>query len=899
MRLWRTFFGRKKGRESEKGHERSTSEDVEEAAIRPKKWSYGVLNPKDTVEVPGSVRLLSNVEKRNEPLGLRLAPARRSSSSFPSPYPPSYRAESPSSARKASRRRSSHGSVNPDLKKTPDGKFVLDPQPDDSHNDPLNWPLWRRNAALLSLGYYCMLGGGTTPLLAAGFNNVASTYDVTVPQVALTTGLYMMGMGVGCVIMSPTAILWGKRPVYLATAIMFIASSVWCALSPNYISLLIARIFQGIAVSPVECLPSATIAEIFFLHERAYRIGIYTLLLLGGKNLVPLVSAVIINTLGWRWVFWVLAMAVGLGFALLFLFVGESFWDRTPVPKATHFHFADISEAIRKLSRKFSHIPPEQGLDGSADREKRPSLSRPGSRRTNTGGRVSFAQQETIQEIPASSREPWPSSAEETPHLSQDLSSGRTRDTRPSSHSSDGSGRFLSGDLTSSRFSAWKSPLDWDASEGTPDYNATVPDLRNLNSPWYEAKAEGGDYFAIQAQPHEAPPTVTSSAFHAPALPPPQISLTIPSPPTPSPVLKLPEKRRAGTEKHVTMSPEAVKLSEAHDNPEIADNLSPLAKGLSERRKTPAKHVIMPSDTRESVESDLEEVKASVPVSGQQSGLVSFEDTPEGHDPNRSAKSKYTDHYRTAPPKTYLQTLNVWSGRLTHDKWHLVAFRPFVLCLYPAILWSSVVYSLSIGWLIIMSESMSTIYKNPDRYNFTSLQTGLVYLSPFIGGILGTAVAGKVSDSMVRFMARRNDGIYEPEFRLVMGIPIAIATTIGLMGFGWSVEERDNWIVPTIFFGIISFGCSLGSTTSITFALDSYRQYSGEALVTLNFSKNIFHGLVFSLFFPHWLEADGSKKVFIVLGAIQMGALLFTIPIFFYGKRARMWTVKRNLMEKF
>lgn len=115
---------------------------------------------------------------------------------------------------------------------------------------------------------------------------------------------YMMGLGVGSVIVSPTAILWGKRPVYLVSAIIFIATSIWCATSPSYNSLLVARIFQGISVSPVECLPSATIAEIFFLHERAYRIGIYTLLLLGGKNLVPLVSAAIIQSLSWRWVFW-------------------------------------------------------------------------------------------------------------------------------------------------------------------------------------------------------------------------------------------------------------------------------------------------------------------------------------------------------------------------------------------------------------------------------------------------------------------------------------------------------------------------------------------------------------------------------------------------------------------
>lgn len=68
-------------------------------------------------------------------------------------------------------------------------------------------------------------------------------------------------------------------------------------------SLVVARIVQGASVSPVECLPSATIAEIFFLHERAYRLGVYTLLLLGGKNLIPLVSAAVVQSLGWRWVF--------------------------------------------------------------------------------------------------------------------------------------------------------------------------------------------------------------------------------------------------------------------------------------------------------------------------------------------------------------------------------------------------------------------------------------------------------------------------------------------------------------------------------------------------------------------------------------------------------------------
>lgn len=62
---------------------------------------------------------------------------------------------------------------------------------------------------------------------------------------------------------------------------------------------------------------------------------------------------------------------------------------------------------------------------------------------------------------------------------------------------------------------------------------------------------------------------------------------------------------------------------------------------------------------------------------------------------------------------------------------------------------------------------------------------------------------------------------------------------------------------------------------------------------------DIFHGLVFSLFFNRWLDADGSKSVFVAIGGIQLACLLTTVPMYICGKRCRMWTVRKNLMEKF
>ncbi|POS84207.1 hypothetical protein EPUL_005740 [Erysiphe pulchra] len=646
------------------------NEKLQSEKVR-KKWRMGILNDPVSDDVPGTILLLT---ENHEWLD-----------------------------------KSSQNAEQYEKKKTPDGKIVLDPQPEDCSNDPLNWKMWRKDAALLSVGLYCMVGGGMTPILAAGFSDVASTFGVSVSRVSLTTGLFMLGLGFGSVVVSPTAILYGKRPIYLLSSIVFALASVWCAKSSSFTSLILGRILQGISVSPVECLPSATISEIYFLHERAYRIGIYSLLLLSGKNLVPLVSAVIIQNLSWRWVFWFTTMSVAFCGLLLFFFVPETFWDRSD--SGNYSNFYKSSNALFEKDRSQSIAV---DMNNSYPLENESSI---------------VEQSSTTSNIPSNSISKEEDELMETNYRCNHLS------------------------------------------------------LPPLDSIWVEKNASS----------------------------------------------KIKE------EKNVKIFPESDRLS----------------------------------NTEETQKEDLREA------------------------------SSYMEQRRSSPNLSFVELLKPLNGRLTYSSWLKVAIRPFILFAYPAVLWSSIVYSCSIGWLIVISEGMTQLFRSKATYNFSALSAGLLYISPFIGAILGTAMAGKLSDLIVRFMAKRNSNIFEPEFRLVMALPTVITTVIGLMGLGWSVQIGDRWIIPALFFGVVSFGCSLGAATAITFCVDSYRLFAGEALVTLNFSKNVFHGLVFSLFFTEWMNDDGPKTVFIWLGVIQLIVMGFTIPMYIFGKRARMWTLRMNLMKKF
>ena len=53
------------------------------------------------------------------------------------------------------------------------------------------------------------------------------------------------------------------------------------------------------------------------------------MLLIGGKTLVPFVSAAVIQRLGWHWVFIIVGIIVAVMFVLTFFCVPETFWDRT------------------------------------------------------------------------------------------------------------------------------------------------------------------------------------------------------------------------------------------------------------------------------------------------------------------------------------------------------------------------------------------------------------------------------------------------------------------------------------------------------------------------------------------------------------------------------------------
>lgn len=93
------------------------------------------------------------------------------------------------------------------------------------------------------------------------------------------------------------------------------------------------------------------------------------------------------------------------------------------------------------------------------------------------------------------------------------------------------------------------------------------------------------------------------------------------------------------------------------------------------------------------------------------------------------------------------------------------------------------------------------------------VQTGYAYTGAFIGSLLGFVIAGVLSDWSAKYMTRKNGGIYEPEFRLVLVIPQLVFGSIGLFGFGVTASRLIDyhWSIPVAFFGFQVGGMVIGA----------------------------------------------------------------------------------------
>jgi len=231
----------------------------------------------------------------------------------------------------------------------------------------------------------------------------------------------------------------------------------------------------------------------------------------------------------------------------------------------------------------------------------------------------------------------------------------------------------------------------------------------------------------------------------------------------------------------------------------------------------------------------------------------------------------------SAPPILSRANLRIFNGRFADENFLQLLARPFPLFFHPGILWSCLIQATMIGWTVLIGIVLAAIMLGPPLF-FNEVQTGYMYTGAFVGALIGFAIAGLLADPSARWTTKRNHGVYEPEFRLLLVIPQLILGCGGLFGFGITAANttRYGWFWPDFFFGMEVAGMVLGAVASALYIVDAHRDLSVEAFTCALVFKNVFSfGLTWSGF--GWLNRGGIKVVFMAVGGVQVGVCCLTI----------------------
>jgi len=185
----------------------------------------------------------------------------------------------------------------------------------DGPNDPANPMNWGRKKVVMCtfiLSLLTLLSPLASSMFAPGVPEVMAEFKSDSTTLAeFVVSVYLLGFAIGPLVISPFSELYGRLPVYIITTVLFIIFTVGCALSTNLNMLIAFRFLAGcVGVAPVT-IGGGTIADMFRQEKRGAAMAVWAMGPLLGPVIGPVAGGYLSGSLGWRWVFWILAIAEG------------------------------------------------------------------------------------------------------------------------------------------------------------------------------------------------------------------------------------------------------------------------------------------------------------------------------------------------------------------------------------------------------------------------------------------------------------------------------------------------------------------------------------------------------------------------------------------------------------
>lgn len=128
------------------------------------------------------------------------------------------------------------------------------------------------------------------------------------PRIVSVLGLslFVLGISLGPMLLSPLSEFYGRRPVYLVSWAMYVVWIVPQAAAQNVATVLVGRFLDGFSGSAFLAVSGGTVGDLFARHELQGPMLLFSLAPFVGPSLGPVMGGFINYYADWRWTYYVL-----------------------------------------------------------------------------------------------------------------------------------------------------------------------------------------------------------------------------------------------------------------------------------------------------------------------------------------------------------------------------------------------------------------------------------------------------------------------------------------------------------------------------------------------------------------------------------------------------------------
>ncbi|TNY19571.1 major facilitator superfamily domain-containing protein [Rhodotorula diobovata] len=188
---------------------------------------------------------------------------------------------------------------------------------------------------------------------------------------------------------------------------------------------------------------------------------------------------------------------------------------------------------------------------------------------------------------------------------------------------------------------------------------------------------------------------------------------------------------------------------------------------------------------------------------------------------------------------------------------------------------------ISFQWGVLYLFLVSIPYVFGRIYEFNTGECGMIYVTQFIGSVIGMSM-----DQYCMRLYRANVAKRGPEARLYTAFVGGVCVPVGAFIFCFTAYPHVHWMAPTI--GIVILYCGMYTVylSAFNYLAEAYTLYASSALSAMSFVRNCV-GAVFPLFTTQMYTGLGIQGAAGLTAGL--GTLLSATPfvLFIYGARLR------------